>query len=99
MIGDLSSFLEVSWNCPYLAPMRLCLGAGVASEVVALICACRSRVCEAIVPEFFTCTTGALLVERIGWMSHNLCITRRKTGLLLNLGERDGKPIQLGRWR
>ena len=100
MIGDSwqfhGSFLEVSWNCPYLAPMRLCLGAGVASEVVALTCACGSRVCEPIVPEFLTCTTSALLVDRIGWMSHNAARVETPAA---NLGERAGKPGEQGRWR
>ena len=71
--------------------MGLCLGAGVASEVVALTRACGSQVCEAIVLEFFTCTTSALLVERIGWMSHD---ASRVANPVANLGERAGKPIE-----
>ena len=42
-------------------------------------------------PEFFTCTTSALLVDRIGWMSHNAA---RVETLVANLGERAGKPIE-----
>ena len=49
-----------------------------------------------IVPEFFTCTTSALLGERIGWMSDD---ASRVPNPVANLGERAGKPIEQGRWR
>ena len=65
------SFLELSWNCPYLAPTGLSLGAGVAGEVVALTCTFGRQAFEPIAPEFITCTTSALLVERICRMSHD----------------------------
>ena len=66
---------------------RCIYGAVRRSTVVALTCACGSQVCEAIVPESFTCTTSALLVERIGWMSHNASRVAKPPA---NLGERAG---------
>ena len=74
MIGVLwqfhGSFLEVSWNCPYLACMRFCFGAGVAGKVVSSTCTFGRQAFEPIAPEFLTCTTSALLGERIGWRGH-----------------------------
>ena len=100
MIGDFGSFLAVSWKFPGTVHIWLlwacAWGAGVAGEVVALTCACGSRVCEPIVPEFLTCTTSALLVDRIGWMSHNAARVETPAA---NLGERAGKPGEQGRWR
>ena len=95
MIGVLwqfhGSFLEVSWNCPYLAPMGLYLGAGAASEVVSSTCTFGRQAFEPIAPEFLTCTTSALLGERIGWMSHD---ASRVPNSVANLGERARKPIE-----
>ena len=100
MIGVLwqfrGSFLEVSWNCPYLAPMRFCFGAGVAGEVVSSTCTFGRQAFEPIAPEFLTCTTSALLGERICWRGHDAARVLKSAA---NLGGRAIKPKAEGRWR
>ena len=76
--------VPVFWKFPgtvpiwLLCPMDLYLGAGAASEVVSSTCTFGRQAFEPIAPEFLTCTTSALLGERIGWRGHDAAASQTR---------------------
>ena len=67
------------WKFPGTVPIwLLCFGAGAAGEVVSSTCTFGRQAFEPIAPEFLTCTTSALLGERIGWRGHDAAASQTR---------------------